>query len=118
MISLPSSISTAGRSVCLRIVRIRWLEVFPHVTQITFGGGPYRRRPIPVKQVQKVAILAHHDDVRFPRGLKYLLVFGIAQASGPNGLGVDIIVGAVDPSGEGWRELRVNPDLGHAANTG
>lgn len=39
--SLLSSL-TAGISVFSRIVRIRWFDVFPHVIQITLGGGPCR----------------------------------------------------------------------------
>jgi hypothetical protein len=75
-------------------------------------------KTVSIKQVQKVVVLAHHDNVRVPRGLKYLLVFSVAQANGPNGLGLDIIVRAVDPSGKRRRELRVHPNLGHAAITG
>ena len=68
--------STARSSVVLRSTRSAALEVLPHVSQITAGGGP-RRSTI-------FRIFGHDDSVGEPGGGVGVFVLRVAQAEVPD----------------------------------
>ena len=62
-----------------------WLEVFPAVIQITFGGDPE-----PLQEAHEIPVL-RHDEVGLPPGFEEdLLVVGLQERQIPDRHGVKI----------------------------
>lgn len=69
-----------------------------------------------LEKVQEVAVLRHHDGVRFGGGLEDLEVGRVSQAKFSQGYRFDVEL-LRDPRGESGRELSVDPE-DHAPSTG
>jgi len=53
---------------------------------------------MPVKQLQKITVFAHHDHFSLSGFLKYLLILSVTQSDGTDGMRLDLLERAVGPS--------------------
>ena len=73
-------------------------------------------RTMAFQQNEEVAILCHKDDFLGTCCLEELGIFFIAKAEVANRYDLNTKCG-VEPGGDGWRKMRVEPDV-HAARMG